>query len=191
MQSSRTMARIGLRMMPTFPSSPLKFRTAGFPRYGFKPAVDGHLRPAGLIGHPQSVQRSLVSSPFRGNRRIAASKRSPSGHTGPEALGAASGYAVPLRHRLLWPHPSFWIPPAGLSASSDGSLLSSRDPQGPRFKLRVCRSVPPPLPRWIGWWLTVRSPPVLAFAHWEQARRPRLSTRIGTCGGTFEATEFA
>ena len=34
--SGRTMARTGLRMMPTFPSSPLKFRTAGFPRYGFK-----------------------------------------------------------------------------------------------------------------------------------------------------------
>ena len=28
------MARTGLRMMPTFPSSPLRFRTAGFPRYG-------------------------------------------------------------------------------------------------------------------------------------------------------------
>jgi hypothetical protein len=26
----------GLRMMPTFPSPPLKFRTAGFPQYGFK-----------------------------------------------------------------------------------------------------------------------------------------------------------
>jgi hypothetical protein len=30
------MARTGLRMMPTFPSSPLKSRTAGFPQYGFK-----------------------------------------------------------------------------------------------------------------------------------------------------------
>jgi hypothetical protein len=30
------MALIGLRMMPTFPSSPLRFRTAGFPRYGSK-----------------------------------------------------------------------------------------------------------------------------------------------------------
>ena len=27
-------ARTGLRMMPTFPRSPLTFRTAGFPRYG-------------------------------------------------------------------------------------------------------------------------------------------------------------
>ena len=30
------MARTGLRMMPTSPSSPLKFRTAGFPQYGLK-----------------------------------------------------------------------------------------------------------------------------------------------------------
>jgi len=29
--SGRTMARCGLRMMPPFPSSPLRFRTAGFP----------------------------------------------------------------------------------------------------------------------------------------------------------------
>ena len=30
------MARTGLRMMPTFPLSPLRFRTAGFPQYGSK-----------------------------------------------------------------------------------------------------------------------------------------------------------
>jgi len=30
------MARTGLRMMPTFPSPSLKFRTVGFPQYGFK-----------------------------------------------------------------------------------------------------------------------------------------------------------
>jgi hypothetical protein len=29
------------RMMPTFPSSSLKFRTAGFPRYGFKAGISG------------------------------------------------------------------------------------------------------------------------------------------------------
>jgi hypothetical protein len=40
------MARTGLRMMPTFPSSPLKFRTAGFPRYGFKASLsDGAFLP--------------------------------------------------------------------------------------------------------------------------------------------------
>src|SRR5438067_12515891 len=36
-QSGRAMARTGLRMMPTSPSPSLRFRTAGFPRYGFVP----------------------------------------------------------------------------------------------------------------------------------------------------------
>src|SRR5215468_312581 len=34
--SGRIEARIGLRMMPTFPRSPLSFRTASFPQYGWK-----------------------------------------------------------------------------------------------------------------------------------------------------------
>jgi hypothetical protein len=39
------MARTGLRMMPTFPSSPLKFRTAGFPQYGFKDSMSDRAFP--------------------------------------------------------------------------------------------------------------------------------------------------
>src|SRR6266567_3446862 len=35
-RSGRIEARTGLRMMPTFPRSPLSFRTAGFPQYGWK-----------------------------------------------------------------------------------------------------------------------------------------------------------
>jgi hypothetical protein len=35
-RSGRTEARTGLRMMPTSPRSPLSFRTAGFPQYGWK-----------------------------------------------------------------------------------------------------------------------------------------------------------
>jgi len=34
--SGRIEARTGLRMMPTSPRSPLSFRTAGFPQYGWK-----------------------------------------------------------------------------------------------------------------------------------------------------------
>jgi hypothetical protein len=44
-RSGRTMARSGLRMMPTFPSPSLKFRTAGFPRYGFKAGISGAAFP--------------------------------------------------------------------------------------------------------------------------------------------------
>ena len=39
MESGRIEARTGLRMMPTFPRSPLSFRTAGFPQYGWKDGV--------------------------------------------------------------------------------------------------------------------------------------------------------
>ena len=39
--SGRAMARTGLRMMPTFPSPSLKFRTVGFPQYGFKASLSG------------------------------------------------------------------------------------------------------------------------------------------------------
>ena len=35
-ESGRVEARTGLRMMPTFPQPSLSFRTAGFPRYGWK-----------------------------------------------------------------------------------------------------------------------------------------------------------
>jgi hypothetical protein len=35
-RSGRIEARIGLRMMPTFPRSPLSFRTVSFPQYGWK-----------------------------------------------------------------------------------------------------------------------------------------------------------
>src|SRR5205823_5140 len=44
--SGKAMARTGLRMMPTFPLPPLKFRTAGFPRYGFKAGISDTAFPA-------------------------------------------------------------------------------------------------------------------------------------------------
>jgi len=44
--SGKAMALIGLRMMPTFPLPPLKFRKAGFPRYGFKAGISDKAFPA-------------------------------------------------------------------------------------------------------------------------------------------------
>src|SRR6266478_2976361 len=43
--SGRTVARNGLRMMPTFPPPPLSFRTAGFPQYGWKAGLSGSAFP--------------------------------------------------------------------------------------------------------------------------------------------------
>jgi hypothetical protein len=57
-RSGRTMARTGLRMMPTFPSSPLRFRTAGFPQYGSKAGLSDGACPCAncALGlHPSFV----------------------------------------------------------------------------------------------------------------------------------------
>ena len=83
------MARTGLRMMPTFPSPPLKFRTVGFPQYGFeasmsdsaflqaynlKPAPGIRLLPRSLLlpfarfhlrGSPGSVSKTIQASTCR------------------------------------------------------------------------------------------------------------------------------
>jgi hypothetical protein len=66
----RAMARTGLRMMPTFPSLPLKFRKSGFPRYGFKAGRSGRAFPATRelrVGRFASALRALrlrVSAPL-------------------------------------------------------------------------------------------------------------------------------
>src|SRR6202140_721039 len=54
--SGRAKARSGLRRMPTFPLPSLKFRTAGFPQYGFKAGVSDRAFPfepssRGQVGH--------------------------------------------------------------------------------------------------------------------------------------------
>jgi len=59
----RTMARIGLRMMPPFPWSPLKFRKAGFPRYGFKADVSD-----GALPSSASSSRRAFASALRAPR---------------------------------------------------------------------------------------------------------------------------
>ena len=60
-RSGRIEARIGLRMMPTFPRPPLSFRTASFPQYGWKAGCpsgaflgDRRLKPAPGIRRPPS-----------------------------------------------------------------------------------------------------------------------------------------
>ena len=45
-QSGGIEARTGLRMMPTSPRSPLSFRTAGFPQYGWKAGLSGGAFPS-------------------------------------------------------------------------------------------------------------------------------------------------
>ncbi len=62
--SGRTMARTGLRMMPTFPSSSLKFRTAGFPQYGFKAGMSDGAFPFGAWPSRRAVCLRPSCSPL-------------------------------------------------------------------------------------------------------------------------------
>src|SRR5205807_6695428 len=61
-RSGRRMARTGLRMMPTFPSSPLRFRTAGFPQYGSKAGLSDGACPCGASVASLGLRPSFVSS---------------------------------------------------------------------------------------------------------------------------------
>ena len=61
------MARTGLRMMPTFPSPSLKFRTVSFPQYGFKASLSGRARPADIPVKPapgMPVPSTSLHRPF-------------------------------------------------------------------------------------------------------------------------------
>jgi hypothetical protein len=117
------MARTGLRMMPTSPSPPLKFRTVGFPQYGFKASLSGGtcqtnsraqvdsrhtLEDSPVCLHPSRTRRPrLLASteshpPGRFERRCA----SGTCRSTPGVLGSGASCVVSRHPRLLRPHPS-------------------------------------------------------------------------------------
>ena len=67
----RNEARTGLRMMPTFPRLCLKFRKAGFPRYGFKAGMsDGaFLSTASSSRRAFCIRPACTSLPVASNPR--------------------------------------------------------------------------------------------------------------------------
>jgi len=118
-QPGRVMALTGLRMMPTFPSPSLKFRTVGFPQYGFKDGISdgtflqyGKVKPAPGIpssecslspsfacafygGRPGSEPSSIRSSTCHHSRNIRSST--------PGVLCSGASYVVSLPLRLYDP----------------------------------------------------------------------------------------
>jgi hypothetical protein len=102
--SGKAMARTGLRMMPTFPLPPLKFRTAGFPRYGFKAGLSDEAFPAdrfaivlrALCCHRYSLlcvrDDALISTSVRAVRPLY-----------PRGPRSGPGYAVPVHPHLRGP----------------------------------------------------------------------------------------
>ena len=94
----------------SFPPPPLKFRTAGFPQYGFKRAVSSDLRGSCHL-YAATAEISSVRVFFRSRACARRHSRLLTPHTRPVALGSASGCSVRQPHRLLWPHPRSCHPP--------------------------------------------------------------------------------
>jgi hypothetical protein len=115
------MARSGLRMMPTFPSPSLKFRTVGFPQYGFKASLSGcacRRRDAvEWVPHVPASQRSFASTLrpclqpatawhcVQDRRRVGGPLCEGLRPSTPGVLGSGPSYVVSARRRVLRPHP--------------------------------------------------------------------------------------
>ncbi|MEW6234818.1 MAG: hypothetical protein AB1656_05470 [Candidatus Omnitrophota bacterium] len=124
------------------PAPPLKFRTAGFPQYGFKLEFDGDLRPTSTYTPPQPrsqvpiVLADILAEPSYGGdpvqrplarQRVMLSRRVIAYY----GLIRASG---PL--------------PSAYYSSSDGDASDySGGPEGPQFTLPVCPCAPSSVPR--------------------------------------------
>jgi hypothetical protein len=150
--------------MPTFPSSPLRFRTAGFPQYGSKAGLsDGAyppnapVKPApGIPGHlAVCIRRSCPPWPAGSTalRRVGGSV----GHCHasgclplyPRGPRSGPGCVVPVHHRLLGPiRPTrrHVAPSRPWPVIRNAFAVRERlgDPRVvPRFRCTFCPSMPP------------------------------------------------
>ena len=102
--SGKAMARTGLRMMPTFPLPPLKFRTAGFPQYGFKAEISDEAFPAAwfaIVLRALCCQRySLLCVKDDALMNTSARAGRPLYPRGPRS---GPGYSVPVHQHLIGP----------------------------------------------------------------------------------------
>jgi hypothetical protein len=104
--SGKAMARTGLRMMPTFPSPPLKFRTASFPRYGFKAGISDKAFPKktgfafALRAHCFHRVLPALSQGRCAGKAPPCERIQPLYPRGPRS---GPGYAVPVHHHLVGP----------------------------------------------------------------------------------------
>ncbi len=103
--SGEAMALIGLRMMPTFPSPPLKFRTASLPRYGFKAGLSDEAFPVGWFAVVLRALPAVTVVPCSesGTMCWCAPPCERSFPLYPRGPRSGPGYAVPVHHHLIGP----------------------------------------------------------------------------------------
>ena len=95
-------------MMPTFPSPPLKFRTAGFPRYGLKAGLSDEAFPASgfaIVLRAGCLHRDSLLR-VRDDRLMSTSVQAISAL--PQGPSLRSGLCCPDPSSLNWPHAPHW-----------------------------------------------------------------------------------
>src|SRR5664279_2257502 len=200
------MARTGLRMMPTFPSSPLRFRTASFPQYGSKAglsvgAFPSHSQVKPTPGMPCSrsgLRPTFASSAAAPNPR-SESRKSARYDAAIRAAYATRPQGPSLRSGLFCPGPSTLNrphPPHSQARRDFPAVPVMRDAFAVRERLGDPRVVPcfrwllfpgmppstPPECSSVASSQMYSSPTTMAFApvFWaRRARRPHHPLRVG------------
>ena len=125
-----------------FPTPPLKFRTSGFPQYGFKLELHRNLRHRQHNLNARYIYITLTMTymrlkpwslsllPLRTIFRFYCNDLS-----SPETLGSPVGYVVLLSLRLLWSHPRlsflllpYFLRPASLCPTTSYGLVTRASP---------------------------------------------------------------
>jgi hypothetical protein len=174
-----SMKRLGGRTSAlVIPSPPLKFRTSGFPQYGFKRGVARDLRPRTYTRAKPAPQVSVAASGRKARpSMLAFSSRGP---------WLAIGFCCPGGSSRTMASSEPLAASCPLMNSSTG-LCYRRSREGPQFTLRVCPIVPPPGPRRTERSrMAVASPFTVAFTVIAAVRHPRPA-RSGTSAACHEA----
>jgi hypothetical protein len=119
-------------MMPAFPSPPLKFRTVGFPQYGFKASLSGHTfphrRPVKCAPHIPEPRSGLC----RPSPASAPTRRCGSESTSGRASTSRCARGTPLYPRGPWLRFGLCCPePSSLTTTPSASLAGTRRLHGP------------------------------------------------------------
>ena len=181
-----------------FSPPPLKFRTAGFPQYGFKRKFNRDLRTTVRVKCGRIPPAMALIRGQKPSTEPAAHRREPWGSRDLLQAGQRSGQHQAIPSRGPWLASGLCCPARSMLTMTSSEPLPStrqlmdslsslqprlrREREGPQFNRRVCSCVPSPGPRWTGrLQLAVASPTVLAFANFAVARHPHCTTHVGSC----------
>jgi len=122
------MALTGLRMMPVFPSPPLKFRTAGFPQYGFKASMSGRaFQAAARWSRLPTFARCRVVAPRPSRDAMSQPQRGLWVPHGRHLAAPLCKRLLPLYPRGPWLRSEFCCPaPSRRTTTPSVSLASTR-----------------------------------------------------------------